>query len=381
MAPTNEQIRFAIAQQAAEWFVAQRTSSLGGEGREAFAAWLQTSPVHVDEYLRMAAISGELREVVQDPQLPLETWLAEATSDTPGAEPQNAVAHGTAPKVVPLRRGSTVGDEQRAGRWPSGWRLTWTLAIPVLAVAALCVSVLLSGTPAGAYETGHGEQRTWQLPDGTTLRLNTDSAVEVRFSDAERRVDLSRGQAFFRVSHDPQRRFRVDAGGAELVAVGTQFDVYRYGKTVQVTVLAGRVAVFGGRVPPPAGGAALPAGALELTAGQQLRILGGVIPDRPSSVDIHDAEAWLHGQIAFEGRPLGEVAAEFNRYGSVPMEIDDPSLRAVPVSGVFDSRDSESFLAFLQAMKGVAIEKSPARIRIFIRRPLGSAAPSLRSTP
>ena len=82
MAPTDEQIRLAIAQQAAEWLVAHRTGSLDEEGREAFAAWLKTSPVHVDEYLRMAAISGELRNTAQDPRLPVDAWVAEATSDT-----------------------------------------------------------------------------------------------------------------------------------------------------------------------------------------------------------------------------------------------------------------------------------------------------------
>ena len=371
MAPTDEQIRFAIAQQAAEWFTAQRTSSLDEEGRTAFAGWLKTSPVHVDEYLRMAAISSELRATAQDPQLPVAAWVAEATSESHGMEAPDAVAPGSqrgAPNVIPLRPGSKPRDERRAGLWvPSGWRLAWTLAIPAIALVAFFVSFLLGGKPARAYETAHGQQHTWQLPDGTTLRLNTDSAVEVRLSATERLIDLSRGEAFFEVSHDPLRRFRVSAGGAQIIAVGTQFDVYRYGRTVQVTVLAGRVAVFNGHARSPAGAAVLPPGTLQLAAGQQLRIVGGVIEGRPSKVDLHDAEAWLRGQIAFEQRPLGEVAAEFNRYVTVPIMIDDPSLRAVPVSGVFDARDSESFLAFLQARKGIAIERSPARIRVFVR--------------
>lgn len=367
MAPTDEQIRLAIAQQAAEWFVAQRTSWFDDAGRAAFAAWLKTSPVHVDEYLRMAAISSELRATAQDP-----AWVAEATAETAGADAPNAEGPGAqrgAPNVIPLRPSPTSHDRRRSGSWmPSGWRLAWALAIPVIVTSALFLNFLLSGTPARAYETAHGEQRTWQLPDGTTLRLNTDSAVEVRLSATEREVDLSRGQAFFQVSRDPRRRFRVSAGGAEVVATGTQFDVYRHGRTVQVTVLAGRVAVFRGHAPLPAGDTAFPAATLELAAGQQLRIVGGVIESRPTSVDIRDAEAWLRGQIAFEQRPLGEVAAEFNRYGPVPIEIDEPSLRAMPVSGVFDARDSASFLDFLQAMKGVGIERSSSRIRVFVRR-------------
>lgn len=91
MAPTDEQIRLAIAQQAAEWFVAQRTSSLDEAERAAFATWLKASPVHVDEYLRIAAISGELSLAAQDPKLPIAAWIAEAISEAGSAE---------APKVL-----------------------------------------------------------------------------------------------------------------------------------------------------------------------------------------------------------------------------------------------------------------------------------------
>ena len=72
-----------------------------------------------------------------------------------------------------------------------------------------------------------------------------------------------------------------------------------------------------------------------------------------------------NGKIAFEQRPLGEVADEFNRYGSIPIEIDDAALRALPISGVFDAYDIDSFVAFLQTLDGVRVERTNARIRVF----------------
>lgn len=369
MTPTDEQIRLAIAEQAAEWFVAHRTEMLDEGGREAFIEWLKTSPVHVDEYLRMAAISGQLGQASRDPQLPIEAWVAEATAQGPRVEAPytgEPGAHDRGPNVVPLRRDPTATKKEgRARQWVSGWRLAGALAVPAIALAAIVATFLLSGTPAQAYETAHGEQRTWQLADGTMLRLNTDSAVEVRLSDSERVVDLSRGQAFFKVAHNAHRRFRVIAGQAEVVAVGTQFDVYRDGRSIQVTVLSGRVAVFSGHTPPPSDGAALPAGALYLAAGQQVRIVDGAIGG-PSAVNLHESESWLRGQIAFEQLPLGEVAAEFNRYAPLPIEIDDRSLRILRVSGVFDDWDTASFLAFVQTLtKGVVVERSSSGIRVF----------------
>lgn len=331
--------------------------------------WLKASPVHVEEYLRIAAISNELRHEAQDSRWTVEARLADAAAEVTGVEdlrPRGPDPRTGTPDVAPLG-GLKSPTGARLWRWFSGWRLAGALAIPAIALAAFLTGLLLGGTPARAYETAHGVQRTWQLADGTELRLNTDSAVEVQFSNSERVIDVSRGQAFFKVTHEARRRFRVIAGRAEVVAVGTRFDVYRDGETVQVTVLSGRVAVFSGDTPPPSGGVALPGGAMYLTAGQQVRIVDGAV-ERPSRVDLHEAEAWLRGQIAFEQLPLGEVAAEFNRYVPVPIEIDDPSLRALRVSGVFDYWDSASFLAFVRTLKtDVVIEKSPDRIRVFRR--------------
>ena len=70
-----------------------------------------------------------------------------------------------------------------------------------------------------------------RLADNSVLHLNTDSAVTIRFSATERLVMLTAGQAEFEVTHDPARAFRVLGGAAEVIAVGTQFDVRLNGPT------------------------------------------------------------------------------------------------------------------------------------------------------
>jgi transmembrane sensor len=86
-------------------------------------------------------------------------------------------------------------------------------------------------------------------------------------------------------------------------------------------------------------------------------------------VNLDQALAWSQHKIVFEHRPLGDVTAEFNRYGSVPVEIDDEELRLLPVSGMFDAGDMESFVAFLQTLPGVRMERTPARIRVIRIKP------------
>lgn len=80
--------------------------------------------------------------------------------------------------------------------------------------------------------------------------------------------------------------------------------------------------------------------------------------------DARPAHAWAEHKIVFKHRALGEVAAEFNRYGSIPVEIEDAALRTLPVSGMLDAGDTESFVAFLKTLPGVKVERTPTRIRI-----------------
>src|SRR5262249_55410847 len=112
----------------------------------------------------------------------------------------------------------------------------WTLR-PMAPVSAPTTPMALH------FKTGHGEQQTQRLADNSVLHLNTDTDVTVRYGDKERLVVLSSGEADFEVIHAPDRPFRVLAGAAEIVDLGTRFDVRRGDAATLVTVVEGRVAV------------------------------------------------------------------------------------------------------------------------------------------
>jgi transmembrane sensor len=352
MTPSNEQILAAIAEQAGAWFVENRSGPLNSEARASFITWLRASPVHVQEYLGIAALAGDLAEAVKDPQVSPESLLAEARADV-----DNVVSFGRPPPMhAPAR--PRLRESQ-------AWSLASAAAAALVFVTVAAVWSGRDGERFGlpkTYSTAHGEQRVRQLPDGSALHLNTDSAVTVRYSRAERIVDLDRGEALFQVAPDSKRRFRVAAGEAGVLAVGTEFDVYRRIGAVTVTVVEGTVAVFTGAPPPRTPTNLLPPTALRVDAGYQVEVRRRVGSPRP--VDARAAVAWLERKIAFENRPLGEVADEFNRYGRIVIEIDDQDLRATPISGVFDAYDTDSFAAFLETLEGVIVQKTPTRIRV-----------------
>src|SRR5262249_1203878 len=162
----------------------------------------------------------------------------------------------------------------------------------------------------------------------------TDTSVTVRYSGAERRLEIERGQAVFEVAPEANRPFRVIAGSAEVIVLGTQFDVYLQQGATLVTVLEGRVSVGPRPILSGLPGAASRLHArerIQVGAGQQVRVGPDEWPSNAAEADAQRATAWLRRQIAFEQEPLARVAAEFNRYIAVPIEIETPALRGLQI--------------------------------------------------
>lgn len=346
--PDADREQDAIAAQAAEWFVANR-EPLDAAQKAAFGEWLRRSPRHEEEYLTLLRLASRLQRASVEP--PSVAALLEEVRSEEAATPISA------PRRTPPAR-----------FLPRQW-LYAALAAGIAGVVVLTVRDRIERHPPTAqvlsqdYLTRHGQQLTQPLADGSLLRLDTDSAVTVRYEPALRQVEIRRGQAVFTVAHDPARPFRVTAGSAQVVALGTQFDVYLQGEVTLVTVIEGRVSVGpSGNAGQPATGGSAP---VEVSAGQQVRVVNGLLPAPPSQVDTSRVTAWLHRQIAFEHEALSVVAAEFSRYSPAPVVIESPELRTLAVSGVFNVDDTESFVAFLRSHKGVGVEVTAARIRVF----------------
>jgi transmembrane sensor len=356
----EEQIRAAITEQAGEWLVA---NDVGLDERDAaaLAVWLKTSPVHVEEFLGVAAIARDLKEARTDPEYSLDAILARARAQED-------------PTVRPLW--SRVVDAVRS--IPSSRWLPATVAAAACGVLSLGLIIEWNARPierlsgpsvitALHFETRHGEQLSRRLADNSILQLNTDSAVTILYGKNERLVVLTSGQAVFEVAHEPNRGFRVIAGSAEVVDLGTKFDVRLEHDATVVTVVVGRVAVGPSRAMDPRGANSKQNSAprfVQLGVGEQLRVAEGEWPATPRAVDAESTTAWLRKEIVFDHEPLEHVAAEFNRYAPTPIEVATPTLRNLQISGVFATDDTDAFIAFLRSLKGVRVEVTSTQIRV-----------------
>ena len=209
MTPSEEQVRSAVAQQAGTWFIANQSGSLEHAERAAFVAWLKASPIHVEEYLGVALVAHDLPAAAEDPQLPLESLIELARADdTDGVVVRSRhrcpcgnrlEAHDGAAYMVichvDCRRGRSCWPHRYCGGLRDG-------------------EFLGCRRPTRRRTANRGSV---QLPDGSELHLNTDSAVTVRYTRSERAGrDCARSGALLRLGETTTRRFRVAAGDAHV---------------------------------------------------------------------------------------------------------------------------------------------------------------------
>lgn len=276
-----------------------------------------------------------------------------------GSEPAS-----TAPRLERWEHSAEARELRalRARTWRprrAGWAMA---ACMVLAVAGLVLHLLTAGPTS--YVTAVGEQRTVRLEDGSRLTLNADSSVTPDFTEAERRVQLDRGEALFEVAKDSRRPFVVIVDGHSVTALGTTFVVRRDARRVAVTLIEGRVAVatlntplpdtrHASSVPPPE----------ILTPGERI-VLGDHVPARIDTPRLDAVTAWRRGEVLLDNTSLAEAAAEMNRYDKTSIVLDSARARGVRLSGLYHAGDNAGFAGSVAQMHGLQLEQRGGRIHL-----------------
>jgi len=313
-----------IFEEAAEWVVEVRNGGARPPGGTQFIEWLRRSPEHVAAYFEMAAVWEDVPRLIPLRSVDVDALVESARSEL-DAPPERAPPH------------------LRLAAWAS-----------VLMVCIGLAAAWWLWPHAQTYVTQIGEQRSITLEDGSTVELDTKSRIRVRLAKEVRRIELLEGQALFHVAPDVRRPFVVSCYGTRVRAVGTQFDVYRKASGMKiVTVVEGHVSMLAG-----AGGQEIPLG-----PGDQASVtVDGTVQAR--AADAKASTAWTQRTLIFHGTQLGEVVAELNRYNRKPTIIDDASLQAVRINGVFSSTDPTSLLLFLRAQLQVFVRETDTAIHI-----------------
>ena len=288
-----------------------------------------------------------------------------------------------------LERWLQESDAHKAAFWrlEHGWRQAdrigalGGLAPPLRAVrplrrwwmpvaAAACLALLffglavqrVSSPPAieniqmAKFETEVGGRKSINLPDGSRIELNTDSAIQAAVGTDGRHVVLDRGEAFFTVQRDPAREFTVQAGSRVVTVLGTRFSVRQSGADLIVKVLEGRVRIEDRSKAEASRSADLAAGDTALARADSLLVTSGTIGA------VENQLAWRTGNLVFDGTTLEDAAAQFNRYNRKQLIIADPQAAATRIGGTFRTDNVEAFARLLSDAYGLQIKESSREI-------------------
>lgn len=283
----------------------------------------------------------------------LDTWLAR--------DPRHAGALLRAQAALSLVDRTVAPDATplltpaRASRLISR---RWMLASAGGAIAATLVGMIGWQRWLGEeVTTTRGEIRRLPLADGSVATIDTESALRVVLDSKNRRIALQQGQAWFQVAKDRQRPFVVDAGIAQVRAVGTAFSVRRTDTGVQVAVTEGTVAVW----PSDSSGAMtiLEAGHFATFAPGRSAPVTGMAP-----AAIQRSLAWRDGEIALENETLGYAISEFNRYNRRQIVVTDEGLKGELLVGLFQIDNPDEFVEMLTASLDAVATVTPQEIRL-----------------
>lgn len=308
--PTQEE------REAAEWFTRLLNPPVENEDLEAFQAW-RRNPDNLAAYNRIEDISRLALSLQDDPDI-------------------RAIANAA--------RSQRTQSPSRRRSFLSRARNRWAIGIAIGGLAAASATVWKLTAPT--YSTGVGRQMVAELSDGTRVRLNTDTALKVRFDKGVRRVELSRGQAFFEVAHDHAHPFIVVAGDTEVRAIGTRFDVRRDDGGAKVVLTEGKIAVT-------EHGEHRAAWTLE--PGQALTTGKGA--PSPVRADVAVATGWTEGRVSFRATPLDEAVEEINRYSRDKIILGADVPPDTRVNGDFAVDKPAEFVTAMTTLYGLKVER------------------------
>jgi len=190
-----------------------------------------------------------------------------------------------------------------------------------------------------ARTTTRGQKMDVFLPDGTQVRLNSNSHISYpeKFSDDTREVTLD-GEAYFKVTHDATKPFIVHTGNTSTTVLGTSFNVHSDQKAVTVTLVEGKVDV------------STATGVATLSPNQQAIIKSGSENINTQPVDVANYTAWTTNSLIFDNIPLSEVFATMENWYNVDIEVNSKALNDCIITARYENESLENVMNSLRFM-------------------------------
>lgn len=268
----------------------------------------------------------------------------------PGPEPEQQREFDAWLAADPLHR--QVFDEMRqlwstAGRSKTAKRLRRRAGLATICIGlALAASQLPWDYWMADHRTAVGDVRAFALPDGSVATLDSNSAIDMHFDGAGRRIELLRGAVLVEVPRsDGKDRFIVTADDVDAEALGTRYAVRTTSSLTRVSVYESDVRVY-----------AAQNAAIDLKPGQAIDIEAAT-PGVPYAIS-DEAPDWASRRLVFNDAPLSDVVDSLARYRPGLLRLSDAAARADRrFTGVLPTDDSDATLALLARSLGLEVRR------------------------
>jgi transmembrane sensor len=282
----------------------------------------------------------------------LDAWLAQSMN--------NAVAYWRleatlerAERLSALQSAHFHRQAKSSSKRLPGGALRLAVAMGALAVAAT-ISYPMWGPvpqPAGQfYATGIGGRATVKLTDGSSIELNTDTAIRADVRAGRRYVSIEKGEAFFDIVHNAKSPFVVDVDGHRITDLGTKFAVRDEPGRVEVTLLEGRASIASVRPDTQGHSAILTPGDVAVATSDSLSV------EQKPKPTLAKELSWRHGLVVFDGARLSDVAQELNRYSSQKIVIAGDEAGKLTIDASVPTDDVRAFTRVAREVFGLHVQ-------------------------
>lgn len=334
----------SVEDHAEEWLIFIYSGDAREDDLARFHRWLDEDPIHMATYRR---VERQWRNLVMDA----------AYSDV-----KHDLADDSTNVVVPLDFGDNRSRKSARQSLKARPRKNlFGLAAGMAAVfIAGILGFLIVGLPeSGRYVTTPGEIKTVTLADGSEIILGGDSVMKTTFLRNQRNVQLLSGGAYFKVSPDSDRPFRVKVSDVAVTVVGTSFDIRKNPDDVRVSVEEGHVRVSPVHKLPFFDN---PKGVVMLNSGDQVTASKTAGVGKVTRFDPEVTLGWSQGYLVYKDEKLSDLIAEVNRYRRDKIRLADPALGAISVSFIMPIDDTDRLLEVLTRNEKLHIERSSSEV-------------------
>jgi len=289
------------------------------------------------------------------------TWLLRAyrAQDTYESPQQAEIWQRIAAEVGPAATGP-LALPRAPRRWPAALRIA--AAVLPLGLGSLAVWY----NQEQRVTTAFGEIKTVDLPDGTRVVLNGNSALTYHRSWGQNvREAWLQGEGFFKVVHlnqdsahiQPGERFVVHCNDLNIEVLGTTFNVMNRHADVRVGLVTGKVRLT---ATTPAG----PANSLVLAPGDYAEYTAKSLALTDQLTHPEKLASWSKHQFVFSNGTLGDILKSLEDTHGYRVRYTNAAARKLKIEGDINVASVQELLQTISTILHVSIYQNGKQITV-----------------